>query len=69
MKNVAPSLEQTSPAKRAQLAADWPTAQQAGLAMGLDLESASRFVTRCRHEGGLLGVRRPMRLIIRTNQR
>ncbi|WP_298577243.1 hypothetical protein [uncultured Luteimonas sp.] len=49
-------LEEQSAARRAELAAEWPTAKQVGLAMGLDLEDASRTVTKYRREGRLLGV-------------
>lgn len=51
-----PSLEELSAARRLQLATEWPTAEQAGVAMGLDLTDASRVVTQHRLEGRLLGV-------------
>lgn len=50
-----PSLEELSAARRLELAAEWLTAEQAGLAMGLELEEASRAVTQHRLEGRLLG--------------
>lgn len=50
------TLAERSAAKRLRLAADWPTAELAGLAMGLDQAVASQTVTRYRKEGKLLGV-------------
>lgn len=53
---LLPSLQEQSAARRAELAKEWPTAKQAGLAMGLDLKDAARTVTQYRREGRLLGV-------------
>ena len=50
-----PSLDELSAARRLQLAAEWPTADEAGLAMGLDSRDASRVVEQHRCEGRLLG--------------
>lgn len=49
-------LLKAAAAKRAELAAEWPTTAQAGMEMGLDAEDASRCVTGLRKQGTLLGV-------------
>lgn len=49
-------LHEAAAAKRASLSAAWPTAAEAGVAMGIDSEDAPRFVTRLRKQGTLLGV-------------
>ena len=51
-----PCILEQAAARRAELAAEWPTAEQVGLAMGLDAKDAVRTVTQYRREGKLLGV-------------
>ncbi len=53
---LLPCILEQAAAKRAMLAAEWPTAEQVGLAMGLDAKGAARTVTQYRREGKLLGV-------------
>ncbi len=53
---LLPSIQEQSAARRAELAANWPTAEQVGLSMGLELKDAARTVTQYRREGKLLGV-------------
>lgn len=55
MEDEFSDLYEASAAKRAELSADWPTAAQVGMAMGIDADDASRFVTRLRKQGVLLG--------------
>lgn len=51
-----PDLYEAAAMRRAELSAEWPTAVQAGLAMGIDAEDASQLVTGLRKQGTLLGV-------------
>ena len=53
---LLPSIQEQSAARRAELAANWPTAEKVGLSMELDLKDAARTVTQYRREGKLLGV-------------
>lgn len=56
MEDEINDLYETAAAKRVRLSADWPTAAQVGMAMGIDADDASQFVTEFRKQGALLGV-------------